>query len=101
MPLDAGTMTRQIGAPQAEHLQNANQMIGDMPAPLLNAAREPFAAQAVIFALLLSRDDEAVRDASNCRCFNRRSRPRCFGRRSNWPPRRSRCRPPPGCRWSI
>ena len=36
-------------------------MIGDMPPPLLDAAREPFAAQAVIFALLLSRDDEAVR----------------------------------------
>ena len=36
-------------------------MIGEMPPPLLNAAREPFAAQAVIFALLLSRDDEAVR----------------------------------------
>ena len=53
--------TRRIGAPQAEHLQGANQMIGDMPPLLLNAAREPFAAQAVVFALLLSRDDEAVR----------------------------------------
>ena len=32
-----------------------------MPQPLLEAAREPFAAPAVIYALLLSRDDEATR----------------------------------------
>ena len=61
MPLNAGSMMRQVGTPQRENLQCANQMIGDMPAALLNAAREPFAAQAVIFSLLLSRDDEAVR----------------------------------------
>jgi hypothetical protein len=60
MPLDAGTMTRRIGAPQAEDLQGANQTIGNMPPLLLNAAREPFAAQAVVFALLMS-DDVAVR----------------------------------------
>ena len=60
MPLDAGTMTRRIGAPQAEDLQGANQTIGNMPPLLLSAAREPFAAQAVIFALLMS-DDVAIR----------------------------------------
>ena len=36
-------------------------MVAGMPQPLLDAAREPFAAQAVIYALLLSRDDEATR----------------------------------------
>jgi hypothetical protein len=61
MALDAGAMTRRIGAPQAQHLQGASQVIGDMPAPLANAAREPLAAQAVVFALLLSRDDDGVR----------------------------------------
>jgi Zn-dependent protease with chaperone function len=61
MPLDAGTVTRGVGAPQPEHLEGANQMIGDLPPVLLTAAREPFAAQAVIFVMLLSRDDDAVR----------------------------------------
>lgn len=50
-----------IGAPQAQHLQVASQLIADLPPVLVTAAREPFAAQAVIFALLLSRDDQAVR----------------------------------------
>jgi Zn-dependent protease with chaperone function len=59
---DAGIAAQSIGAPQAEHLQGATQMIADMPAPLLAAAREPFAAQAVVLALLLSRDDEGVRN---------------------------------------
>jgi hypothetical protein len=35
--------------------------VGEMPQALLDAAREPFAAPAVIYALLLSRDDEATR----------------------------------------
>jgi Zn-dependent protease with chaperone function len=48
-------------APRAAGLQGVDRMMADMPAPLLNAAREPFAAQALIFALLLSRDDSAVR----------------------------------------
>jgi Zn-dependent protease with chaperone function len=60
MPLDAGTVTRGIGAPQPEHLDGASAMIANLPPLLLTAAREPFAAQAVIFALLLSQD-EAVR----------------------------------------
>ena len=54
-------MVRHIGQPQTEHLHQASQMVGGMPQPLLDAAREPFAAQAVVFALLLSRDDEATR----------------------------------------
>ncbi len=60
MPLDAGTATRRVGAPQAEDLHGANQTIANLPPLLLNAAREPFVAQAVVFALLLSHD-EAVR----------------------------------------
>jgi len=61
MGLDAGKMVRHIGQPQAEHLHQASQTIGQMPRPLLDAVREPFSAQAVIFALLLSRDEEATR----------------------------------------
>jgi Zn-dependent protease with chaperone function len=60
MTMDAGNITRQIGRPQTEHLEQAGQMVADMPPALMAAAREPFAAQALIYALLLSRDDEAT-----------------------------------------
>ena len=58
--LNAATMVRQIGQPQTEHLDQAGQTVRAMPQPLLDAAREPFSAQAVIYALLLSRDDEST-----------------------------------------
>ncbi len=61
MALDVGNTVQRIGTPQAEHLSQAGQMVAEMPQPLLDAAREPFVAQAVIYALLLSRDDEATR----------------------------------------
>ncbi len=61
MALDVGNMAQRIGRPQAEHLSHAGQVVAGMPQPLLDAAREPFVAQAVIYALLLSRDDEATR----------------------------------------
>ncbi len=61
MAVDAGKVVQQIGRPQTEHLEHASQMVADMPPALLAAAREPFAAQALIYALLLSRDDEATR----------------------------------------
>ena len=35
--------------------------LAEIPQPLLDAARQPFVAQAVIYTLLLSRDDEATR----------------------------------------
>jgi hypothetical protein len=54
-------MVQRIGRPQAENLSRAGQMVAGMPQPLLDAAREPFVAQAVIYALLLSRDDAATR----------------------------------------
>ncbi len=60
MALGAGNVAERIGQPQIEHLQHAGRMMGGMPQPLLEAAREPFAARAVIYSLLLS-DDEAVR----------------------------------------
>ncbi len=60
MPLDAAAVTQRVGTPQPEHLDSAMQMIAGLPPSLRDAVREPFAAQAVIFALLLS-GDEAVR----------------------------------------
>ncbi len=61
MALDAAGAVGRVGQPQMEHLDHAGHLVGDMPQPLLDAAREPFAAPAVIFSLLLSREDEAVR----------------------------------------
>ncbi len=62
MALDAGQVVRRIGQPQMEHLDHAGRLVDGMPPPLLTAAREPFSAPAVIFSLLLNRDDEAIRN---------------------------------------
>jgi Zn-dependent protease with chaperone function len=60
--IDTRDMLQRTGRPQAEHLCHASETIGGMPQSLVDAAREPFLAQAVIYALLLSRDDEATRN---------------------------------------
>ena len=62
MALDAGQVVRRIGQPQMEHLDHAGRLVDGMPPPLLAAAREPFSAPAVIFSLLLNREDEATRN---------------------------------------
>jgi Zn-dependent protease with chaperone function len=59
--LDSGSTTQRIGRQGAAELNRAGQLIGDLPQPLLDAVREPFVAPAVIYALLLSREDETVR----------------------------------------
>jgi Zn-dependent protease with chaperone function len=61
MALGAAMAPPRVGRPQTEHLDHAGRLIGGMPQPLLDAARQPFTAQAVIFALLLSPDEEATR----------------------------------------
>ncbi len=61
MALDAAAATQRVGRPGAADLSRAGQLIGDLPQPLLDAAREPFVAPAVVYSLLLSRDDETVR----------------------------------------
>lgn len=61
MSLSAGNMLGQIGQPRSQHLDRANQIVGELPRPLLDAAREPFLAQALVYVLLLSRDDESMR----------------------------------------
>ncbi len=60
-PLDAGDATGLVDLPTVDHLSDVAPMLGDLPAPLLFAAREPMTAQAVVLALLLSREDEATR----------------------------------------
>ncbi len=61
MAMDAGKIVQHMGRPQTAHLEHAGQMVAQLPPSLLAAAREPLAAQALIYALLLSRDDEATR----------------------------------------
>jgi Zn-dependent protease with chaperone function len=60
-PLVAEEVVRHIGEPQGEHFQQASHIVADMPPPLLDAAREPYLAQALVYALILSGDDEATR----------------------------------------
>ncbi|MCK6485217.1 MAG: M48 family metallopeptidase [Phycisphaerae bacterium] len=48
-----------VGAPTDAHLSHGAALIADIPDTLRSAAREPFGAVALIYALLLDRDDEA------------------------------------------
>lgn len=48
----------QIGQPTSEHLGYAHQLIKDIPDILREAAREPFAARALIYFLVLDSDKE-------------------------------------------
>jgi hypothetical protein len=50
-----------VGAPRSDHLAYAASVISDLPDLLLASAREPFGARALIYCLLLNRD-EAVRN---------------------------------------
>ncbi len=59
---DPDRITGQVGRPQAEHLEHAGRMVAGLPAIVVQAVREPYAARGVIFALLLSREDEATRN---------------------------------------
>jgi hypothetical protein len=51
-----------IGQPQAEHLEHAGRLMAGMPQSLIDAGREPFTARAVVYALLLCRDDPPARE---------------------------------------
>lgn len=50
----------QIGQPDETHLRHAQSLIRELPATLRWAAREPYGAQALVFALLLD-GDAAIR----------------------------------------
>ena len=59
---DRGRIVGQVGSPQAEHLEHAGRLVAGLPAVVVQAVREPYAARGVVFALLLSREDEATRN---------------------------------------
>lgn len=45
-----------VGAPQAEHLDYAAQLISAIPGKLMESVREPFGARAVVYSLLLNKE---------------------------------------------
>ncbi len=55
-PLDPGGVLGRIGLPGMEQLLYAAAILESMPQPLGDAAREPYGARAVIYAVLLDRD---------------------------------------------
>jgi Zn-dependent protease with chaperone function len=58
---DRDRILGQIGSPQPEHLAHASRVVAGMPAIVVQAVHEPYAARAAIFALLLSREDPPTR----------------------------------------
>jgi len=61
MALSGNQVTQQVGQFGQEHLRRAVEVREAIRRPLLDAAHEPSLAPAVIYTLLLSRDDEAAR----------------------------------------
>jgi Zn-dependent protease with chaperone function len=60
LPMAAAGIVAAVGAPMPGHIAWASDFLTSVPPLINNAAREPFSARALVFALLLS-DDEAVR----------------------------------------
>ena len=46
-----------VGTPQPEHIAFATQFVSDLPPRVAEAAREPYGARAVIYCLLLNREE--------------------------------------------
>lgn len=60
-PFTSQAVVRQVGRPSGVHLQYAAQLLESLPAPILTMTRDPTAAQALLYGLLLS-GDRAVRE---------------------------------------
>ena len=56
IPLDPAQFVSAVGAPEKRHLAYARELVAALPADLLDFAREPFSAVAVVYALLIDRD---------------------------------------------
>jgi Zn-dependent protease with chaperone function len=50
---------RDIGSPTPAHLAYASELVRSLPAPLREAAHEPYGARAVVYALVIDRDARA------------------------------------------
>ena len=58
MPLDPAGVLGRIGTPGMEQIIYAAAILESMPAPVQDAAHEPYGARAAIYAVLLDRDAE-------------------------------------------
>ncbi|HAK96492.1 MAG TPA: Zn-dependent protease with chaperone function [Planctomycetes bacterium] len=56
IPVDPAEVLRRIGVPGMDKVIYAAALLESIPEPLRNAAREPYDARAVIYAVLLDRD---------------------------------------------
>jgi len=59
---DRDRIVSQVGTPQVEHLEHAERLVAGLPPMVVRAVREPYTARGIVFALLLSREDEATRN---------------------------------------
>jgi len=59
---DRDRITGQVGSPQVQHIEHAGRLLAGLPAVLVQAVREPYSARGVVYALLLSREDETTRN---------------------------------------
>ena len=59
-PLSVESAVASIGQPTEAHVAHAHELIAAIPAALVDAARGPYGARAVVYALLLD-DDDAIR----------------------------------------
>ena len=95
---DRDRIVGQVGSPQAEHLEHAGRLVAGLPAAVVQAVREPYAARGVVFALLLSREDQATRNRqwqllqAQRRAAAGPGRPAAFRGRWTSCPRRTACR---------
>ena len=61
IPIAAAAIVGTLGTPQHRHIAWASDFLTSIPPAIDQAAREPFSARALVFALLLS-DDPAIRE---------------------------------------
>jgi Zn-dependent protease with chaperone function len=52
-----GSAIEQVGQPSPAHIDYAADLVRRLPAPVRDAARDPYGARAVIYALLINRED--------------------------------------------
>ena len=58
IPMMAAGIVAAIGAPMPKHIEWASDFLTSIPDPISAAAREPFSARALVFALLLSDEEQ-------------------------------------------
>ena len=62
MPVDPTGVIGRIGVPGMEQIIYAAALLEAMPQPVIDAAHEPYGARAIVYALLLDRDEKIRND---------------------------------------